>query len=261
MKLFDDVDRRRGGQIRSNSPVAKLALCHGIGYQQMAKETDISYSILKRLSIRKYTVTVELARRIADRYGCSIEYVMERDPGYVTGNRKGHLERLQWEPYKLSDTPAGVAEEIGMDATERDAALIAALKDCAKLIDYSLPQGDEEKAALGDVCTWYAPKKYSDEELKKMRPEVLQAFKRASEMHQLWMKVPPIVKNKQHGNLRRHFFYSFFTHLPTLKVKTHYTLMKSLDALARDARGHPQAPLIRKRIIKAHFDIRRAYGL
>jgi hypothetical protein len=56
--------------------------------------------------------------------------------------------------------------------------------------------------------------------------------------------------------MHHHFANAFFTHLPPKKVKAHTSLMRCLDELARDACDHPQAPLIRKDIIKSLSEIR-----
>ncbi|MCE0521569.1 MAG: hypothetical protein LV480_01505 [Methylacidiphilales bacterium] len=261
MKPIAEIEKRRGGQIRSDSPVAKVAIRYGIGYREMAEQTGISHSVLKRLSSRKYKMTHALARCIASRYEVSTEYLLELDPGDIDQNGAWKLSGLGWQEWRIGGEPFGVAEEVGLSAKERNAALVAALNDCAGIISYELPQSDTEKVFLANMFTWFARRKYSEEEVSKMKPAVKQALKLIADMDKQWNYAPPVVKQKQMGNLARHFSHAFFTHVPARKLKAHTTLMRSLDELARDAREHPQAPLIRKEIIKAHVEIRLKHGI
>jgi hypothetical protein len=261
MEPKTETEKRRGGQIRSDSPVAKVAIRYGIGYREMAAQTGISHSILKRLSSRKYKMTHALARRIASRYEVSTEYILELDVGDIEGNGAWRLSGLDWQQWKLSGEPAGVAEEVGLSSEERGAALVAALNDCARIIGYELPKSNAEKVFLANAFTWFARRTYSEEEVAKMKPAVKQALKLIADIDKQWNHAPPVAKQKQMGSLARHFSNAFFTHLPARKVKTHATLMRSLDDLARATREHPQAPLIRKEIIKAHVQIRLKYGI
>ena len=206
-------------------------------------------------------MTLALARRIASRYEVSTEYLLELDPGDIDQNGAWGLSGSGWQAWRLDGEPFGVAELAGLNSEERDAALMAALEDCAKIIGYDLPESDTGKVFLANAFTWFARRKYSEEEVAKMRPAVKQALKLIADIDKQWSHAPPVAKQKQMGSLARHFSNAFFTRLPARKVKTHATLMRSLDDLARDAREHPQSPLIRKEIIKAHVEIRHKYGI
>ncbi len=204
-------------------------------------------------------MSLKNARLIAGRYDVSAEYVMGLNlNGNIVADSSLNAD-AEWKPWHLAKDPAGVAEQLGLSSEERDAALVAALNDCARIIDHVLPPDKEDQAQIGDVCTWFSRKKYSEHEVARMRPEFKRALKVISEMEKSWRYASPVAKKKQRGEMRHHFADAFFTHLPPNKVKAHTSMMRCLDDLARDACDHPQAPLIRKDIIKSLLEIRNKY--